>query len=172
MPSSYVDSYAPIVHTLIGLEPTVVVDVGPGWGKYGLALREYVPSIKRLTAVEVEPGRLPVQDAIYDEVYTGDVRVWPSREFWAAHDLALLVDVIEHMPHSDGESLLARILDARCRVLVSTPKTFFEQNDPANPYEAHCSLWEWADFTCISNARILQDVSTIDSIIYVLGAAS
>jgi hypothetical protein len=169
MPSSFVDAFAPIVHALVDLKPLSVLDVGPGWGKYGLACREYVSTLERLMAVEVPEGRLPTQDVIYDEVYTGDVRVFPNREFWQRFDLVLLIDVIEHMRHDDGERLLDRMIRAGCRVLVSTPKIFMEQHDPNNPHEEHLCLWTWDELLAIKGVDLLADASTIDSIIYVLG---
>ena len=167
MPSSYADSFGPIVHTLVELNPLDVLDVGPGWGKYGLACREYLPNLRRLMAVEVPEGRLPTQDAIYDQVYTGDIRLFPNREFWSRFDLVMLIDVIEHMPFDEGRTLLNNIARAGVRALVSTPKMFFEQHDPTNPHEEHHCLWRWDDFASLAGG-ILIDASTTDSIIYAL----
>lgn len=165
MPSSFVDSFPPIVKLLIQANPRRVMDIGPGWGKYGLACREYLQDLQALHAIEVHAGRLPVQDCIYDGVYTGDVRLHKSPQFWARWDLVLLIDVIEHVPHDDGHTLLRHILDAGTDVLVATPKQFFEQYDDRNPYETHRSHWIWSDF---KHYDILGDSSTIDAIIYVL----
>lgn len=167
MPSSYVDSFAPIVKVLQAQQPTKVIDIGPGWGKYGLACREYLPDIEHLHALEVHQGRLATQDCIYDWVYTGDVRdpAYTAR-FWSRWNLALLIDVIEHMTLEEGHQLLGKILSANCAVLVSTPKLFQAQHDDHNPYEEHLSLWAWDDF--FNHYRVTVDVSTVDSIIYLL----
>ncbi len=166
MPSSYVDAVAPIVHALVALAPRRVVDVGPGWGKYGLLVREYLGVVA--DAIEVEPGRLPTQDALYGTVHVGDVRRF-TPAFWREQgwDLALLVDVIEHMPKADGHALLARLHDAGTAVLISTPKVFFSQHDPRNPYEEHVSHWTWQDL--VGRYAIMRDASTPDSLIYVVG---
>ena len=166
MPSSYVDSFPSIVKLLINTAPDHVVDIGPGWGKYGLACREYLPGLLGLQAVEVEEGRLPVQDLIYDRVYTSDARDLRNYDlFWQRFDLALLIDVIEHMPLDDGHSLLDAIQRNHCRPLVATPKAWFEQHDDHNPYETHVSFWPWDEFT---RHGVLEDVSTIDATIYLL----
>lgn len=165
MPSSFADSYPAIVHLLVQAQPKRVVDIGPGWGKYGLACREYLPNLESLRAVEVAQGRKSTQDAIYDLVYTDDARHL-TREFWHRFDLALLVDVIEHMSKAEGHALLRDLTDAGAQVLVATPKVFFEQHDDHNPFEEHVSLWVWSEF---EPYHMVGDASTIDAIIYLLG---
>jgi hypothetical protein len=166
MPSSFVDSFPAIVKLLIDLEPQRVLDIGPGWGKYGLACREYLPDIEFLAGIEVPQGRLSTQDAIYDHVFIGDVRD-ASENLFEGYDVALLIDIIEHMTLDEGHQLLDAIQNAGCAVLVSTPKVFMEQHDESNPYETHISLWGWEDF---AQHGVKADVSTIDSVIYLLKA--
>jgi len=165
MPSSFAASYPPIIEVLLTIAPQRVIDIGPGWGKYGLACREYLPGLQTLHAIEVPPGRLEVQDAIYDHVYTGDARLFTSPNFWARFDLVLLIDVIEHMSLAEGHRLVDLMQHSGCRVLVSTPKVFESQHDDHNPYEEHVSLWSGQDF---GQHGIEADASTIDSVIYVL----
>lgn len=163
MPSSFVDSVAPIMHAVIDLAPERVVDVGPGWGKYGLMCREYLSRLKWLDAVEVKEGRCPVQDLIYDHIFESDARCFHG---WGSYDLILLIDVIEHMSKEDGHALLRMMLRTGASVLVSTPKVFVEQHDDHNPYEEHICLWDWRDFN--DHYGVKADMSTIDSIIYLL----
>lgn len=164
MPSSYCDSYPPIVKLLVEQNPRKVIDVGPGWGKYGLACHEYLPDLEALHAVEVKEGRLPTQDSIYNWVYVGDARdAAYNTKFWARWDTVLLVDVIEHMTLAEGHELLRKIRAAGCNTLVATPKVFVRQHDDHNPYETHQSLWDWHQFT---RYRVTRDVSTIDALIY------
>lgn len=166
MPSSYIDSVPPIVKALVDLDPHHVLDIGPGWGKFGLLCREYLPHLERLWAIEVPEGRRSTQDVIYDEVIERDVRtVMP--EAFLGFDVVLLIDVIEHMTLSEGRDLLRAIQRQHCRVLVSTPQLFVDQHDEHNPYETHVSLWDWQT---LRPHDIELDVSTIDSIIYVLAA--
>lgn len=164
MPSSYIDSVAPIVHLLCSLKPNSVLDVGPGWGKYGLLVREYIHELERLDAIEVPEGRMETQPAIYDGITYRDVTTI-NPEYFANYDIIMLIDVIEHLKKDDGFMLLRSMVDAGAQVLVSTPKTFFEQHDPNNPYEDHLSHWTWQDFAAFD---IMHDISTIDSIIYLL----
>lgn len=165
MPSSYVDNVPPIVHLIIGTAPKRVVDVGCGWGLYGLACRQWLPELEFLAGVDVEEGRLATQDAIYDVVLIGDARHHDNR-WWSDvnADLALLIDVIEHMPKADGFDLLDRILAGGGQAIVSTPKVWTEQHDDHNPFETHVELWQWSDL--FNRYRVTADASTIDSIIY------
>lgn len=163
MPSSFVDSVAPIMHTIIESAPASVIDVGPGWGKYGLMCREYLPKLRWLDAVEVNEGRCPTQDEIYDYVFEIDARLFRG---WSTYDLVLLIDVIEHMSKRDGHALLQAMLRVGTSVLVSTPKLFVKQHDEDNPYEEHICLWTWQEFN--DHYWVKADASTVDSIIYLL----
>jgi hypothetical protein len=164
MPSSYADSFPPIVHAVVAFAPQRVLDVGPGWGKYGLACREYLPDLEILDAVEVPQGRYPTQNTIYDSIYVGDVRS-ASEEFFLFYDLILLIDVIEHMPVRDGHEVLSRIQRAGPAVLVATPTQFFEQDHEHNPHEEHVSFWAAAEF---DRHAVAVDVSTDDATIHLL----
>lgn len=163
MPSSFVDSVPPIMKLIIDHNPSSVLDVGPGWGKYGLMCREYLSELKTLDAVEVPPGRMAMQDHIYDQVIIADVLTRPSD--WK-YDLIMIIDVIEHMDKVEGQALVGEMLSAGASVLISTPKVFIEQHDEHNPYETHVSLWDWTDlwFAAAPNVNII-DGSTIDSMI-------
>lgn len=162
MPSSFVDSVPNIIHGIIEYGPRKIVDVGPGWGKYGLMCREYLGDLDWLDAVEVPPGRYPTQDAIYDHIFECDARTFAG---WSAYDLVLLIDVIEHMSKADGHVMLERMRLCGAAVLLSTPKVFIEQHDPHNPFEDHQCLWEWPDF---DGYTVMKDLSTVDAIIYLL----
>lgn len=163
MPSSFVTSVPGVIH-LLGLQPpTFLVDIGPGFGKYGLMAREYFNPLI-VDAIEVPQGRLPTQDAIYSRVIEADARELPEH-FWTHYDTALLIDVIEHMTLEEGHDLLWRLQAAGVRVIVSTPKVFEEQHDERNPHETHVCVWAWEDF---EPHGVLADESTIDSIIYLL----
>jgi hypothetical protein len=164
MPSSYADSYPPIVHAIIARKPRRVLDIGPGWGKYGLACREYVHDLDTIDAIEVVQGRMPTQPAIYNNVYIGDARD-ATETFYQDYDLVLIIDVIEHMPLTSGHALLAKIQRAGADVLVSTPTKFIAQHDETNPHEEHLSYWDWDEF---SGHGIDVDTSTPDANIYIL----
>ncbi len=118
--------------------PRSVLDVGAGWGKYGLLAREVAP-VERIDAVDVNAPRYPV----YDHVYLGDVArleaVLPPDA--PRYDLALFLDVIEHFDKPAGWAALEGIARRAKRVLVTTPWGFRAQEIAGQPYETHRSGW-------------------------------
>lgn len=171
MPSSFVDSVPPIMKAIIDFNPHSIVDVGPGWGKYGLMCREYLPLLGQLHAVEVPEGRLATQDVIYDSIAVGDVRskYLRSNTFSNEIDLVLMIDVIEHMTKEEGQEVMKEIVNGGSALLISTPKVFEEQHNEHNPHEEHICVWDWEDFwTPGMTPCRKEDHSTIDSIIMLL----
>lgn len=170
MPSSYVDSVPPIIKLLERRKPKRVIDIGPGWGKYGLMCREYFGA--SVDAIEVPQGRsrderlARIQDVVYDEIWVGDMCTTRD-QFWSTGgwDTALMIDVIEHVSIEDGLRVVNNILACGLDLVVSTPKVFIEQSDPLNPHETHVSLWKHDSFGIMP----LYDYSTPDSIIYLFG---
>lgn len=129
----------PYVCDVIGrVRPRTVLDVGAGYGKYGLLAREY-SECTRVDAVDVNAPRYPV----YDHVYLGDVSrlddVLPADA--PRYDLALFLDVIEHFEKEAGWAALAGIAQRADKVLVTTPWGFRPQEIPGMPYETHRSGW-------------------------------
>lgn len=142
MPTSEHRQIPHICDVLVREKPRTVLDVGAGWGKFGVLAREY-GGADRVDAVDANPPRFPV----YDRVFLGDIRhldrVLPPGESW---DLALLVDVIEHLPKEEGYGVLDELTRRAARVLVTTPWGFRPQEIPGMPYETHRSGWYPGDF--------------------------
>lgn len=132
-----------------------ILDVGIGWGKYGMLFREFMDGWfggKRVEAGDrevrlegIEPERRyrwPVTDAVYDAVHWGKT-FQEARPALGRYDVGLLVDVLEHFSDADGEAAI-KDLRERCKLLVViTPATFFPQDGVAQtyPHERHLSLW-------------------------------
>lgn len=141
MPSSQPFLFGEIVGLIAEAKPTHVLDIGPGYGKYGLACREYAgPQLRSLVAIETEPRyltRFPWLEAIYDDVYIGDGKT--PRLNQSEGGLVLMIDVLEHMTFEDGAEVLRK---NRCPIIVCTPMEWF-QNPEATEYpsERHRSLW-------------------------------
>ncbi len=127
-----------IVDLIIREQPSTVLDVGAGYGKYGALVREYA-SPSRVDAVDVQPPRFPV----YDHVYCGDLRrldtFLPAEP--ARYDLALFIETIEHLERAEAWHVLESIAMRARRVLVSTPWGFRPQEIPGQPFETHRSGW-------------------------------
>jgi hypothetical protein len=142
MPTSEHWQIPRIVDLLINEHPERVLDVGSGYGKYGVLVREYT-SATRLDAVDAVAPRYPV----YDHFYAGDIRdldrLLPES---VTYDLALFIETIEHFTKDEGARILDRIAHRARRILVSTPWGFRPQEIPGQPFETHRSGWYPWDF--------------------------
>jgi SAM-dependent methyltransferase len=138
MPTSEHWQIPKVVDVIASVRPRRVLDVGAGYGKYGLLAREY-GGAERVDAVDASPPRFPV----YDHVYVGDIRrldkVLPAGG--ERYDLALLIDVIEHLEKDEGWQVLDDLMRRAKQVLVTTPFGFRPQEIPGMPYETHRSGW-------------------------------
>jgi hypothetical protein len=132
-----------VVDLIARVAPKRVIDVGAGYGKYGVLAREYGGATLVDAADAVAP-RFPV----YDHVYLGDLadldRVLPPEA--TGYDLALFIDVIEHFERETGYRVLDALTRRARRVLVATPLGFRPQEIPGMPYETHRSGWRPVDF--------------------------
>lgn len=119
-----------------------VLDVGPGHGKYGLLVREFVARNATIWAIEEEAryfAAFPWLKEIYDVVVNMPAQD-ASTAFYEQYDLVLMIDVLEHLEHEVGAALLARI---PCRVIVCTPRDFFQNPEADQGWESerHRSVW-------------------------------
>jgi SAM-dependent methyltransferase len=132
-----------VVDLIARVAPKRVIDVGAGYGKYGVLAREYGGATLVDAADAVAP-RFPV----YDHVYLGDLadldNVLPPEA--SGYDLALFIDVIEHFEKEIGFRVLDALTRRARRVLVATPLGFRPQEIPGMPYETHRSGWRPVDF--------------------------
>jgi hypothetical protein len=113
-----------------------VLDIGAGMGKYGLLIREQYLS-KKAELGELEPSNDINIDAvedtkylldkidgsgIYDHIYKNDVfNIVDELKSNKAHELILIIDVLEHWNKEVGISLIKELVTI-CPVLISTPK--------------------------------------------------
>lgn len=166
MPTSNL-AVAPHVLALVEQVPhESVLDVGPGWGKFATLLREYLNTKPdRIDAVEAWGPYIHDHhlERLYDVVYHGTVvgplwigpasSVHRADEVLAAHDLVLMVDVIEHIDKPAALALLDRIPG---RVVICTPVDWFHNGDGLPPTEEHVSHWAQADWDDIASRRPIE----------------
>lgn len=125
--------------------PFSILDVGPGLGKYGLLLREYLHAPLVIDAVEAERRYCtPRLRAIYDSIIVNDATKL-HRHVLERYDLVVMVDVIEHLTEQAGRDLLDRI---KGHVIITTPTVYFQNPEAARgwPTEEHRSFWRAGDF--------------------------
>ena len=162
MPSSRPNAIPTVIHVVRQLDPDSILDVGVGFGKWGLLFREY----SDIRASEDEPSRYqragwkvriegiegfpdyltPVHEYVYDRIHRGlaqDVVAGLGE-----YDVVHVGDMIEHLVKDEGLALLEALLaKARKALIVSTPK--YDTHQPelvGNELERHLSVWSARDF--------------------------
>jgi len=157
MPLSFVQAIPVVIEQVAHLKPSSILDVGIGFGKYGVLLREalelpyerYARSRwkVKIDGVEAFEGyRNPIHEFAYNRVFYGRIEeILPSL---GQYDVILLIDVLEHFEKEEGRKLLQDLLlHARKSLLVSTPRFPAPQGAYlGNAFEAHRSRWHILDF--------------------------
>ena len=163
MPSSNPETISLIVDIAWRLAPRSVLDIGAGYGKYGVLFREYcelrqsngdhASAHERRRQVRVDalegfaPYIGPLHEEVYDQIFVEDLVAFIEREW--RYDLIFLGDVLEHI---DREVALRAVMPALIDrsdmgVLVSVPSRVRRQEAVfGNDLEVHRSQWSTADF--------------------------
>ena len=168
MPSSQHYHISKIMDLVIGLKPNSVLDIGAGFGKYGILCREYLELwdgrqvydkfTRRIDAIEAfEEYITPVHKFVYNHVYVNDVlTIIDQLDF--SYDLVLLIDVLEHFDKDKGALLIKKILARNGGVIISTPKRVSNQIDAfGNEYEIHRSQWTQKELSLFDASLFLKD---------------
>jgi hypothetical protein len=158
MPSSDLNYVVDVLAAVAAAEPQSILEIGPGFGKYGVLLREmldlkpgteggYAPFSRTIDAIEVERRYLtPIHQYIYNEVHIGDAAA-VIRTLGRKYDLVLMVDVIEHFEKLAAFELLVEALKIAPNVVIATPYGYYPQGEEFdNPREAHLSGWFPSEF--------------------------
>jgi predicted O-methyltransferase YrrM/SAM-dependent methyltransferase len=146
------------IDVLMAVNPRRVLDVGVGFGRWGAMTREFcelwqervLPNswLVRVEGIEAFPGQLgDWQRSLYNQIHIGDARkLLPKLP--GDRDLIIFGDVLEHFEKSEARELLNLCLDKSEYILINIPiGAGYDQTERyGNPYEAHLSLWETADF--------------------------
>jgi hypothetical protein len=157
MPSSWASQISPIMTIILAMSPRSILDIGAGFGKYGVLCREYLDVVRsaRSSPTYPPPRRVtidcieawshyvsPIHTYVYDNVYVGGATGVLSTLSAGAYDLALVVDVLEHFGVEEGRQLMEATLRVAGAALVATPTTDMPQGATfGNEYERHRSHW-------------------------------
>tara|TARA_Y100000034_G_scaffold91645_1_gene110602 strand:+ start:2966 stop:3520 length:555 start_codon:yes stop_codon:yes gene_type:complete len=161
MPSSRPDHLGALCNIVLKSKPKSVLDVGVGFGRFGLLCREYLdlwgqqnpaachnPALwkTRVDGIEVFPAYIgPLQEMLYSTIHIGDARtVLPTLGHYG---LIHLGDVIEHMPKAEGHAFL-KVCRAKAKlVIVVTPVVCRPQGASfGNVHETHHAGWTPQEF--------------------------
>lgn len=162
MPSSRPNHIPLIISAVRQIQPKSILDIGTGFGKWGVLFREYTDIIAsehnperyqkpgwqvRIDGVEgFEPYVTDLHRFVYNNLYQGEAL--EILENCEKYDLIFIGDVIEHFEKPDGQEVLRRCLEkANKAVMISTPATETPQDGVCgNELETHRSHWTKGDF--------------------------
>ena len=158
MPISRSETIPYIVDKVIELNPKSILDVGVGFGLYGVLFRAYTD----VRMAETDPKRYKEWQVkidgieifteytsptyqIYGKIYYGNAL--DKIDEVGNYDLIFIGDMIEHLSKEDGLRLITKAKEKGKVVIISTPKYFRPQNNVlGNENERHVSLWQDSDF--------------------------
>jgi len=177
MPGSHSQQLNEIVEIMVLLKPKSILDVGVGFGKYGVLAREYLDLWAgaqksrddyrqwqtKVDGIEACQNYLtPLHSFIYNQIHIGNVNnVVPSiKDF--AYELVLLIDVIEHLNRQDGLKLLDQLYRIGRNILISTPKIMGDQDILyGNEFERHIHQWQETDFADLPESIIIPNEASL-----------
>jgi SAM-dependent methyltransferase len=125
-----------------------LLDVGCGRGIIGALCRIY-RGPERLVAID---GYAPYLEfcrrrGFYDELLERELENLPLPFRDHEFDVATCIEVIEHLERAAGLKLLAELERVAKVVIVTTPTSFFQQDEfDANPRQQHRSVWHPSEF--------------------------
>ena len=170
MPTSDYHAVSDIMGEIQRISPRSVLDLGCGFGKWGVLCREILDArFGRCRRDQWEVNilgyecwseyRNPVWGA-YDGVYEQRI------ELRGGFDLVLMIDSLEHFAHEIGRTLLRKLVQNNAHVIISVPNGRMDQGETfGNPHEAH--LWTFngtEEFEAYNFKLIHQSVCTVVSI--------
>jgi len=156
MPSSQPENISTIVKWIDEVDPRSMLDVGVGFGKFGVLAREYT-DIRHgryeqkewqvvIDGIEVFSRYCNPVWQVYNRVYCQDaIELLPHLK---NYELILLGDVIEHFSRLEGRAVLDACMRLATKaIIVSTPLGPYPQGALfGNTHERHQSEWKVADF--------------------------
>jgi SAM-dependent methyltransferase len=158
MPTSHLNLIEEVIGPMVYLDPKSILDIGPGFGKFGFLAREFLEVwegdinrlkkwARRIDAIEVFPEYLtPVHSYIYDKVHIGDAAaILPT--ITDHYDLVIFIGVLEHFEYERGVAVVRECLRVGRNVLIAVPQNLGDQGEMfGNPYERHLADWRKKNF--------------------------
>ncbi|WP_068922185.1 class I SAM-dependent methyltransferase [Planobispora rosea] len=129
--------------TYLTINPSIVIDIGPGAGTYARLMRPHHEA--RWIGIEAWGPYIADYglDDLYDIVHVADARLvdWT---WFPTTDLVIIGDVLEHMTTLHACVLLERLKRTADNLLVSIPVLHLDQDAVnGNPFERHIDHWTY-----------------------------
>lgn len=165
MPSSRYNVIPFVLDVVTYLQPRSILDIGIGFGKYGVLFREYLdiwqtdkPYNSRTVRLDGVEAFLEYENPVwqvYDKVYKDNVMNILPELSKTKYDLIFMGDVIEHFNKSEGEILLSQLNYEH--IILVTPLQVLEQDAVYNnTFEQHKSGWTSHDFPALKSKIIMN----------------
>jgi trans-aconitate methyltransferase len=147
MPGSLADFDTVFINHITQLNPNSFLDVGCGEGNYGNLVRNTLPNITHLHAVE--PTDVYIENyqlnAKYDRVYNCPVQDFLKQEIDLIYDIAYCSDMLEHLFLSEAIDTIDSLLYCSRWVIAKWPTNVSQGWWEGNYYEKHKSNIKLAD---------------------------
>jgi len=167
MPSSHTYQLNEIMELVILTNPKNILDIGAGFGKYGVLIYErmnlwwtndYKNKNVFIDAIEVFKTYLtPIHKFVYNKIYKSEASK-AIVKMKKQYDLSLMIDVLEHFSKEEGLKFLNNLKSKSKNILISIPKVVGEQGEAFNnPYEKHKSTWVPEDFISFGEIVIIPN---------------
>ena len=166
MPSSRYEHISDLVGLIQSLQPTSLLDVGCGFGRWGFLAREFLDIFYgryeqdqwqlRLDAVEIFPDYIKSHHRyIYNHIFLGDIQsLLPELD---KYDVIIAGDVIEHLEKDAGIVIVQQLRGLACKgLIVAIPigNQWSQEDVFGNPNEKHRSIWQLADLRKLDASAI------------------
>jgi hypothetical protein len=170
LPFSYFDPI-PYVFSLIDYyKPKSILDIGIGFGKYGVLCREILDVYHGrfnkeqwstiIDGIEVFGQYRNSLWDVYTNIYIGDALDILSKNS-NQYDLIICSDVLEHFDKIEGHRLINLCLEKAKMIIINTPRIFLGQGEVfGNIHETHRSLWKPKDLKRY-NSIVLRTSDTL-----------
>jgi hypothetical protein len=158
MPSSYHGFITKVLDDVCKAGPSSILDIGVGFGKWGLLFREYLDVFKgryhredwkvRIDGIEIfEPYIKDYHRYIYTNLYIGNA--FKILDDCDHYDYIFIGDCLEHFTKPVARSMIKKMLAKTNNLLISIPLTNKWPQGKAfgNKYETHHSIWNEKDFS-------------------------
>lgn len=165
------DNILPIMNEVYRLQPERTADLGIGFGKYGVLLREVLDGMygrcrpdqwqRYILGVEGWDDYRNPSWGCYSEVRIQD---FASADI-SGFDLVTMIDSFEHLDRDRGQAFLERLLANNRHVLISVPVGVSEQGAVhGNEYERHRTQFDGNEFNRYSPKVLHQSYCRVYSI--------
>lgn len=155
------------------VSPAKVLDVGVGFGRWGMICREFLDVWQgkvfrdqwttRVEGIEVFERNIDVYHAcFYDHIYRADAyELLVQQKALNDYDLVILGDVLEHFAKPEANQLLRACWDISRYVLLNVPigSDWPQGSEYGNVYETHRSEWSEDEFNAypLAAKRMFKD---------------